>query len=74
MNKAKAKWVEIKFSDSVDDVHWVIYDYLWVKVEAEIYLSRDQGETFKKVSWLTFLFINIKQVLAAVLHRKWTKK
>ncbi len=69
MNKGKAKWIEIKLSDSVDDVLWIVHDYLWVTVEAEIYLSRDQGETFKKANWLTFAFINTKHLLVR-LYRK----
>ncbi len=73
MNKAEVKWTEIKLSDSVDDVLWIVHDYLWVKVEAEIYLSRDQGETFKKTNWLTFAFINTKHLLVG-LYRKWAKK
>ncbi len=73
MNKGKAKWIEIKLTDSVDDVLWIVHDYLWVTVEAKIYLSRDQGETFKKVTWWTFVFINAKHLLVR-LYRKWVKE
>ena len=73
MNKGKRHWTLIKLTDNVDDVLWIVHDYLWVTVEAEIYLSCDQGETFKKTNWLTFALINTKHLLIR-LYRKWVKK
>lgn len=72
MNRGKRHWTMIKLTDNVDDVLWIAHDYLWVTVEAEIYLSRDQGETFKKTNWLTFAFINTKHMLGR-LYRKWIR-
>jgi len=63
-------WIEIKLPEpEVKDTLWMVYDYLWVQTDRGLYLSRDQGETFKKVSTIKFVFTNIWQLI-----RKWLRK
>lgn len=72
MNKTEVKRTEVPLEEPICDIIWQLYDYLWIRTEKGIYLSRDQGATFTKVRWWKFMLTNIKHMFTD-LFQKWVK-
>ena len=63
-------WIEVKLPETeIEDFLWEAYDYLWVKTNRGLYLSRDQGESFNKVGTFTFVFKNIWHIVRRRLNK-----
>ena len=54
----------------IDDYIWSVYDYLWIKADQKIYLSRDCGENFVEVGVIRFALVNVWHILRQ-LYRRW---